>query len=166
MSISRRSVSCLTAEVPVVRGDRVLCVSLPLSRKHWRQPPGWMQDKPPPAPPGLSCPWTSFSWRVRTTHKSPSHSALSTCTPSLNTHAHTLPQHTCTHPPSTHMHTPSLNTHAHTLPQHTCTHPPSTHMHTRHVATPVPQKPHCHQVSPCYHTNLSTNKTQFILASC
>ena len=123
-------------------------------RKRWDQPPGWMQGKPPPAPLGLSSPWTSSSWKVKYIEDYMQELSL---TPSLNTHTHpfsthTHPPSTHTHPPSTHTHTPFLNTHIHPPSTHTHTLPPHTHTlppHTRHVSTSVPQKPHSHQASLC-----------------
>lgn len=66
-------------------------------RKLWDQPPGWMQGKPPPAPLDLSCPWTSFSWKVKYIEETTRKSSL--LTPS-----------TYIHPPSTHTHTRHVST--------------------------------------------------------
>ena len=86
-----------------------LLPSLPISshlfpsssfRKHWDQPPGWMQGKPPPAPLDLSCPWTSFSWKVKYIEETTRKSSL--LTPSTYTHPPSTSLNTHTHPPSTH----------------------------------------------------------------
>lgn len=111
-SISRRSaLAGCNSLITVIRGSvSSLLPSPPISshllpssslRKHWDQPPGWMQGKPLPTPLGLSSPWTSSSWKVK---------YIEDYTQELS--PHTLPPHTrhvsTSVPQKTHSHQASL----------------------------------------------------------